>query len=169
MAKNKKKLLSKSDIEKIPEKEVPAKDRVINKQESSKKTTLLYIIPLVICIIIALVYLFTGATLHWLLIILVVLGVLTMFGWDGSARTCPKCKKWNSVVWIKNERIKRTKTVTTRVRKEEKFKLLKLFSKKKREPQYEDKTKIREERIKREHGKCTNCGHEFKNEKPILF
>ena len=29
--------------------------------------------------------------------------------------------------------------------------------------------KAEEERIKREHGKCTNCGHEFKNEKPILF
>ena len=159
--------MSKSDIEKFQKKKFQQKIVLANKKESLKNY-FLYIIPLVICIIIALVYLFTR--LFWLLIVLIVLGVLTMFGWDGSTRTCPKCKKWNSVVWIKNERIKRTKTVTTKVKKEEKFKILKLFSKKKRkEPQYEEKTKIREERIKREHGKCKNCGHEFKNEKPILF
>lgn len=167
MAKKKKKLMSKSDIEKIPEKEVPAKERVVNKKESSNKTTFMYIIPLSICIIIALAYLFTR--FFWLLPVLIIFGLVTMFGWDGSGRTCPKCKKWNSVVWIKNERIKRTKTVTTKVKKEEKFKLFKLLSRKKKEPQYEEKTKIKEERIKREHGKCTNCGHEFKNEKPILF
>ena len=170
MAKSKKKkLISRSEIEQIPEREVPAKERAINKKETSKRLSYTYIIPLVICIIIALAYLFTR--IFWLLPVLVVFGLITMFGWDGSTRTCPKCRKWNAVVWIKNERIKRTKTVTTKEKKQDKFIVLKIFSKsyRNKKPEYIEKTRIKEERIKREHGKCKNCGHEFKNEKPILF
>ena len=44
-----------------------------------------------------------------------------------------------------------------------------MIKRQKTEPKYEEKTKIKEERIKREHGKCKNCGYEYKNEKPILF
>ncbi len=169
MAKKKKKLMTKSEVESIPEREVPAKERAKNKKESTKKSSYTYILPFIVSVIIALAYLFTR--IIWLLPALVVTGLITMFGWDGSSRTCPKCRKWNSVIWIKNERIKRTKTVTTKQKKEEKLFIMKVINRKrnKKNPEFVEKTKVVEERIKREHGKCKNCGHEFQNEKPILF
>lgn len=70
-----------------------------NEKEAKKLTTLLYTVPLVLAIIVAFIYIFTQ--LNFLLIIFAILMFVILFGWDGSTRTCPECKKWNAIIWTK--------------------------------------------------------------------
>ena len=78
------------------------KQIVENEKKSKTLTIWLYIIPLICAVIIAIAYILTQ--LNILLIIFAVLMFIILFGWDGSTRTCPECKRWNAIVWIKSEK-----------------------------------------------------------------
>ena len=104
-----------------------------NEKESKKKTIIMYLVPMTILVIVGTVYIV--AQRNWLLVIFAILMFIVLWGWDSSTRVCPKCKKWNSVVWIKTERFDK---------KEEK-----IVGKKKKE------SKIK---YTRNQGKCKNCG-----------
>lgn len=104
-----------------------------NEKESKNKTLLMYLIPMAILVILGVIYIFTRK--NWLLIPFAILMFLVLFGWDSSTRICPKCKKWNSVVWIKTERFSKNEE--------------KIVGKKKK------KSKIK---YTRSQGKCNNCG-----------
>lgn len=116
-----------------------------NEKESKKKALIIYIIPLSIIVIIGIIYILTQLT-----ILLVPFGILmfvVLFGGDCSSRTCPRCKKWNSVSWIKTEKRIKKYTVTK-------------------------KNFLRKEVIKEMRqkyllvgGKCKNCGCEFETQK----
>lgn len=73
-----------------------------NENESKKWALILYVIPLVIIIVIAIIYIITQKNI--LLIPFGILMFVVLFGGDCSSRTCPKCKKWNSVSWTKTEK-----------------------------------------------------------------
>ncbi len=78
------------------------REKVENEKRSKKLTICLYLIPLILAVIIALVYIFIQQ--NFLLIIFAVLMFVILFGWDGSSRICPECKRWNAIIWTKVEK-----------------------------------------------------------------
>lgn len=116
---------------------------------SKKNVMYLYIIPLVLLIIIGIAYVLIQN--NFLLVFFAIFMFIILWGWDGSSRTCPNCKKWNSVVWIKNEKRVRKTQITKRN-----------FLKK-------ETTKIMKEKYLKVTGKCKNCDCEYETEKNIMF
>lgn len=103
-----------------------------NEKKSRTLTIFLYTIPLILAIIIAFIYIFTQ--LNFLLIIFAVLMFIVLFGWDGSTRTCPECKKWNAIIWTKVDK----ETRETQTKKG-------------------NKSKTSKEKITKMEGKCKYC------------
>lgn len=103
-----------------------------NEKKSRTLTIFLYTIPLILAIIIAFIYIFTQ--LNFLLIIFAVLMFIVLFGWDGSTRTCPECKKWNAIIWTKVDK----ETRETQTKKG-------------------NKSKTSKEKITKMEGKCKHC------------
>lgn len=91
-------------------KNIDEKTKKENQKEANKKTLIMYLIPLIILIVLGISYIFTQ--LNILLIPFAILMFIVLIGWDGSTRTCPNCKKWNSIIWIKNENFSKTEKIT---------------------------------------------------------
>lgn len=135
----KKKIIKKEDITKIVEREVSENEIKKNNKIYKRNKLVLYSIPLVLVIINAIIYLLTNNN-----IFLIIFGItlfILLFGWDGNSRTCTKCKKWNSLIWIKNKNIikvhyKNTKNIFGKLQE-----------------------KAKEERLNQKEGKCINCGN----------
>lgn len=121
------------------------KEIVENEKKSKKMTMLLYVVPFACAVIIAIIYILTQ--LKFLLIIFAILVFITLFGWDGSTRTCPECRKWNAIVWTKVE--KETKESTKEARGK--------------------KRKILKEKITKMEGKCKYCKNVAHIERKRLF
>ena len=129
----------------MEKKEISKEEMENNLKVSKKRVILLYTIPLILIIIIALVYLITQ--INWLLIPFAVLMLVTLFGWDGGDRTCPNCKKWNAVSWGNAK-------ADTRVKK---IKKKDMFGREK---------EVEKKQIKRRfEGKCNNCNYEFEKDR----
>lgn len=120
-----------------------------NEKISKKNVVYLYIIPLVLLIVTGIAYVLMQN--NYLLVFFAIFMFIILWGWDGSSRTCPNCKKWNSVVWIKNEKRVRKTTIT-------KKNLLK-----------KETTKTMKEKYLKVTGKCNNCDCEYETEKNIMF
>lgn len=133
----------------IKQRQVSKEEYEQNQKSSKTKMIVLYLIPVILLIIIAIIYIPTH--FNYLLIPFAILMFIVMFGWDGSTRTCPKCRKWNSVIWIKVEHKKNyeTKTKTN------------FFGK--------EKQKQVAIKIRHQEGKCHNCGHTFNIEKNSII
>lgn len=126
-------------------KNISADEKMANEKKSKSNMIVQYIIPLVAIIIISLFYIATQKNIF--LILFGFLMIVVLFGWDCSSRTCPECKKWNTVIWTKNERRKRKTNVSKRS----------IFNK--------EKKKIIEEKYIKINGKCKNCNCEFEIER----
>ncbi len=119
-----------------------------NEKETKIKMIIRYITPLTLAIVAGIMYIVLQN-----MIVLFAFGIfmfLVLWGGDCSSRTCPSCKKWNSITWIKTERrireTKYTKNILKfKINKTKKYKYLKLG------------------------GKCKNCGCEFETEKDRLI
>lgn len=144
---------------KFPEKEVSEKSRSYNLNRSRKLSLFLYFIPLAILIVIGLIYIPTHNNL--LLIPFAILMFIVLFGHDDSSRTCPNCKKWNSVVWTENKNVVRTTVKKTEVNSP-------LFFKKKNGKR-KVKTKEIKTHITKFKGQCQNCGFHVETERKRLF
>ena len=120
-----------------------------NEKDSKKKALILYIIPLAIIVVIGIIYIFTQFNI--LLILFGICMFVVLFGGDCSSRTCPKCKKWNSVSWIKAERRIKRFNVTK-----------KNFFKKEISKEIKQKYLLAG-------GKCKNCDCEFETQKNRLL
>ena len=120
-----------------------------NEKYSKKRMIIQYIIPLIILIIVAIIYIPTQINI--LLIAFAILMFITLWGWDSSSRVCRNCKKWNSVAWIKTERISRKTNV------------------KKKSLLNKNKKKTVEVKITRLTAKCNNCECEYEVEKNRLI
>ena len=116
-----------------------------NKKESTKKAMMLYTVPLAIIVIVGIAYIFTQINI--LLFIFAPFMFIVLWGGDSSSRTCPKCKKWNSVTWNKTERRVRTETIKTKG----------MFNK--------EKSKTIKHKYLKLGGKCNSCNCEFETEK----
>lgn len=135
----------KIDITKIKEREVSEKEIKENNKETKKNTWLLYRIPIIIDIILALIYIPTANNI--LLIPIAIIFVLILYGIDCHQRICKKCKKWNATVTIKSEKVLRTTEIT----KEN------LIGK--------NKTKQKKNIVHKLRTKCLNCGYIEDSEK----
>ena len=129
----------KIDVDKIKEREVSKEEIERNEKESKKKTWLLYRIPLIVVIILAIIYILTSK--HLLLIPIALIFVVVLYGWDCHGRICPNCKKWNSTVTLNAETVLRKNQVLQK----------NLFGK--------DKTKEKKDIVNKTKNKCLNCGH----------
>ena len=129
----------KIDVDKIKEREVSKKEIEENEKESKKKTWLLYRVPLILVIILAIIYILTSK--HILLIPIALIFVLVLYGWDCHGRICPNCKKWNSTVTLNAETVLRRNQIVQK----------NLFGK--------DKTKEKKDIVNKTKNKCLNCGH----------
>ena len=129
----------KKDIDKIKEREVSKEELEENEKESKKKTWLLYRVPLILVIILAIIYILTSK--HILLIPIALIFVLVLYGWDCHGRICPTCKKWNSTVTLNAETVLRRNQIVQK----------NLFGK--------DKTKEKKDIVNKTKNKCLNCGH----------
>lgn len=129
----------KIDIKKIKEREVTQKEIKENEKDTKKKEWLLYRIPIIIDSILALIYILTSNNI--LLIPISIIFVLVLYGIDCHQRICKKCKKWNSTVILKDEKVLQTKKVTKKnlIRK--------------------DKTKEEKNILNIKQTKCINCGY----------
>ena len=144
MRKQIKKMKKVIDIKKIKKREVSEKEILKNEKETKKYKMLMYTIPLIALIILIISYILT--TNHYLLIPFGIVFFVFLFGWDSRQRTCPKCRKWNSLIWIENKVIlRKTKTKKKILKKE-----------------YE---KDKKEKVSRSIGKCKNCGDEIEIER----
>jgi len=128
----------------ISEEEIQA-----NQKDSKIKLYMLYMIPLGIAIVLAIVYILLRG-MPWLIAFSIVAAVV-VFGWDTCNRTCPRCKKWNTITWIGYKKVQRTTNIKVKT----------LFGK--------GKTKDKVERIRRSTGKCTHCNHIFEKESKSFF
>ena len=128
----------------ISEEEIQA-----NQKDSKKKLYLIYLIPLGIAIVLAIVYILLRGIL-WLILFSVVAAVV-VFGWDTCNRTCPRCKKWNTVSWVGYKKIEKTTNIKVKT----------LFGK--------GKTKDKVEKVRRSTGRCTHCNHTFEKESKSFF
>lgn len=129
----------KIDVDKIKEREVSKEEIERNEKESKKKTWLLYRIPLIIVVILAIIYILTSK--HLLLIPIALIFVVVLYGWDCHGRICPNCKKWNSTVTLNAETVLRKNQIIQK----------NLFGK--------DKTKEKKDIVNKTKNKCLNCGH----------
>ena len=129
----------KIDVDKIKEREVSKEELEENEKESKKKTWLLYRVPLILVIILAIIYILTSK--HILLIPIALIFVLVLYGWDWHGRICPNCKKWNSTVTLNAETVLRRNQIVQK----------NLFGK--------DKTKEKKDIVNKTKNKCLNCGH----------
>lgn len=120
-----------------------------NQKDSKKKLYLLYMIPLGIAIVLAIVYILLRGIL-WLILFSIVSAVV-VFGWDTCNRTCPRCKKWNTVSWIGYKKIEKTTNIKVKT----------LFGK--------GKTKDKVERVRRSTGKCKHYNHTFDKDSKTFF
>jgi hypothetical protein len=129
----------KIDISKIKEREVSQKEIEENEKDSKIKTWLMYRLPIILDIILAVIYIPTAWNI--LLIPLVISFVFTLYGWDSHQRICEKCKKWNGTVMISSDNSVRKKKITKQ----------NLIGK--------DKVKEKNELVNKVKTKCLNCGH----------
>ena len=131
--------------------EIPITDEEYkaNQKDSKKKLYMIYLIPMGIAIVLAIVYILLRGIL-WLILFSLVAAVV-VFGWDTCNRTCPKCKKWNSVTWVEFKKVQKTTNVKVRS----------LFGK--------GKTKDKVEKVRRSTGRCTHCNHTFEKESKSFF
>ena len=129
-------------INKIKERKIGKEELEENEKDYKKKKLLIYTTPLISIIVIAIIYIFTN--IHYLLIPFGILFLIFLYGWDSNQRTCPECKKWNSIIWTD------TKVIVETAEKPKKGLL--------------GKYKLNK-RITRNVGKCTNCGKEITIEK----
>ena len=129
----------KIDVEKIKEREVSKEEVEENEKESKKKTWLLYRVPLILVIILAIIYILTSK--HLLLIPIALIFVIVLYGWDCYGRICPNCKKWNATVTLNIETVLRKKQVAHK----------NLFGK--------EKTKQKKDIVNKTKNKCLNCGY----------
>jgi len=129
----------KIDVDKIKEREVSKEEIERNEKESKKKTWLLYRIPLIIVVILAIIYILTSK--HLLLIPIALIFVVVLYGWDCHGRICPNCKKWNSTVTLNAQTLLRKNQIIQK----------NLFGK--------DKTKEKKDIVNKTKNKCLNCGH----------
>ena len=136
----------KIDIKKIKPREVTQKEIEENKKETKLKTNLMYRLPIVIDIILALIYIPTAWNI--LLVPLVISFVITLYGWDSHQRICKKCKKWNGTVTVEQDSSLRKKTIT------------------KQNLIWKDKVKEKNEIVSKVKTKCLNCG--YVDEKEII-
>ena len=132
------------DEKKIKKRQVSEKEILKNEKEFKRNKILMYTIPIIALVILLILYILTIN--HYLLIPFGILFFIFLFGWDSKQRTCPKCKKWNSLIWIENKIILRTTKTKKKILKKE----------------YE---KNKKEKISRSVGKCKNCGEETEIEK----
>ena len=131
--------------EKMGVKDISKEEIESNLKIAKKRIILLYTIPLVLIVIVALAYLITQ--INWLLIPFAVLMLITLFGWDSGDRTCPNCKKWNAVSWGDSK----SETKVKKVKKKDMLGREKVIEKKQIKRRFE--------------GKCNNCGYEFEKER----
>ena len=129
----------KINVDKIKEREVSKEEIEKNEKETKKKTWLLYRLPIIVVIILALIYIPTSQ--HLLLIPIALVFVVVLYGWDCHSRICPYCKKWNSTVTLSDETVLRKKQITQK----------NLLGK--------DKTKEKKDIVNKRKNKCLNCGH----------
>lgn len=132
--------VSTNNIKVIKEGKNISKSQVEENQKKSKiRLIFLYIIPLTIAVVLGFVYIPTQKNI--LLLPFGIMFLITLFGWDGSTRTCTKCKKWNATIGI-----------DSKVTKEfEEIKVKGLFG----------KERIKRRQVKHTISKyeCKNCGH----------
>lgn len=136
----------KIDIKKIKPREVTQKEIEENEKETKLKTNLMYRLPIVIDIILALIYIPTAWNI--LLVPLVISFIITLYGWDSHQRICKKCKKWNGTVTVEQDSSLRKKTITKQ----------NLIGK--------DKVKEKNEIVSKVKTKCLNCG--YVDEKEVI-
>ena len=130
---------NKIDISKIRERKISDEEIKQNEKETKIRIWLMYRLPIIIDIILAIIYIPTVWNI--LLIPLVISFVFTLYGWDSHQRICEKCKKWNGTVIISSENSVKKKTITKQ----------NLIGK--------DKTKEKNELVNKIKTKCLNCGH----------
>ena len=133
------------DIKKIKEREV-SKDEIEENEKISKRNKMyMYTIPMIIIILLAIIYISTNN--NYLLIPFGILFLIFLFGWDSNQRTCKKCKKWNSIIWIDSK-------VDLKIKPKQKKNLI-----------GKTVTKNVRQKVTISTGKCTNCGKENTVEK----
>lgn len=134
----------KVDINKIKERNLSEEEIKENEKESNRKTWLLYRIPIIVDVILAIIYIPTSNNI--LLIPISIIFALILYGIDCKQRVCPYCKKWNSTVVQNYENVMRTSKI-------QKQNLI-------------GKSKIQEKKniVNKTASKCLNCGHESKKE-----
>ena len=135
----------KNNINKIKKRDIDKEEYERNEKESKRNKIILYYIPLICIIILAIIYI--GTNNKYILIPFAIFFLIFLFGMDSNSRTCEKCKKWNSIVWIKSNIEVKDKIIT------------------KKGITGKEKSKKQKERIDRNTGKCTNCGNEVSKEK----
>jgi len=121
-----------------------------NKKATKIRNVFVYIIPLIVAIVLAVLYLIFRSII--ILILFAICVGIVLFGWDAGMRTCPKCKKWNIMEWTKIENVVKTENYTVQ----------RLFSKK-------EKTRVKKEKVRQTTGRCTNCGYEYTREDKKIF
>lgn len=126
-------------------KKISNSEKSSNEKYSKKRVVIQYMVPLILLIIVAIIYIPTQMNI--LLIIFGILMFITLWGWDSSSRVCRNCKKWNSVVWIKTEKLSRKTNV------------------KKKSLLNKNKKKTVEVKITKLTGKCNHCDCEYEIEK----
>ena len=132
------------DVNKIKERDVSEQEIKENEKITKRNTWLLFRIPIILDIILAVIYIPTSNNI--LLIPIAIIFVLILYGLDCHQRICEHCKKWNGTVVLNSESVIRTSKVTTK----------NLFNK--------DKIKQKKNIVNKTQSKCLNCGHESKKE-----
>lgn len=135
---------NKIDVKKIKERNVSEKEIKENEKDTKKKDWLLFKIPVIIGVVLAIIYIPTNYNI--LLIPIALIFTLILYGFDCHQRICKHCKKWNSTVLLKSEKLLRTTTVTKEnlIRK--------------------NKTKEKKNIVSKIQTKCLNCGHIYEKE-----
>ena len=140
---------NKNKNKKEEEYRITEEEKVHNLKISRIRTTVQYILPLIINIIIAIKYIPTQN--NWLLIPFSIVMMFILYGWDCATRTCPKCKKWNAVNWTKSENVVKVTTEETKT----------IFGKK--------KEKNKKEKVRKLEGRCSNCGNMCESQRNKIF
>lgn len=129
----------KINVDKIKERKVSKEEIEQNEKDTKKKIWLFYRLPIIVTIILAIVYIVTSQ--HLLLILIALMFVLVLYGWDSHSRICPNCKKWNSTITLNDETVLRKNQVIKK----------NFFGK--------DKTKEKKDIVNKIKNKCLNCGY----------
>ena len=120
-----------------------------NAKLTKRNMIVMYIIPLILLIIVGVIYIPTQNNI--LLIPFAILMFIVLFGHDASTRSCPNCKKWNSVIWEKTEKKTKSMPVTKK----------NLIGKKK-------STEVKRKYVVYT-GKCNHCGYTFQREQEKII